>query len=68
MKTKSWYIISDYGHGDRSIVHRNLSKKEAVDLLNKETRNNNFESFEKAYAYTDGIYRILSEVEVLSYF
>jgi len=56
-ETKLYYIKSDCGYGDSSVIESNLTKVEALNLFNKQI-NGDFKTFESAYNYDHPVYEI----------
>lgn len=57
IKDRRYYVVNDFGWGDKSIVESNLTREEALKLFNKEI-NGDFEDFNLAYQYEHPITEI----------
>jgi hypothetical protein len=52
-----YYIESDFGYGDSSIIKSHMTEEEALEMFNYLT-GGDFENFDNAYYYDHPIYDI----------
>lgn len=56
-KDRRYYVVNDFGYGDKAVVETNLTEKEALKIFNREI-NGDFKDFNLAYQYEHPITEI----------